>query len=73
MTKYSQSVMLLYLHNNLLFEEGTVEGEGFIFTSFSTYMNSILLGELICQNKTFFFLIAKMHFPYFHSRMQFVV
>lgn len=43
--------ILLYSHNYLLFEEGAIEGEGFIFTSFSTNVNSILLRELISETK----------------------
>lgn len=44
--------ILLYSHNYLLFEEGAIKGEGFIFTSFSTNMNSILLGELISKQNS---------------------
>lgn len=43
--------ILLYSHNYLLFEEGAIKGEGFIFTSFSTNVNSILLRELISETK----------------------
>lgn len=45
--------IMLHSHNDLLFEERTIKGEGFIFTSFSTYMDSILLGELLRERKTF--------------------
>lgn len=38
-------------HNYLLFEEGAVKGEGFIFTSLPTNVNSVLLGELISETK----------------------
>lgn len=45
-------LIVFHSHNNLPFEERTIKGEGFIFTSFSTNMDSILLGELISENKT---------------------
>lgn len=50
--------LLLYSHNNLLFEERTIKGEGFIFTSFSTNMDSIFLGKLISANKKNLLILA---------------
>lgn len=51
--KCQTQFIMLYSHNDLLFEERTIKGEGFIFTSFPTYMDSILLGELLRERKTF--------------------
>lgn len=38
-------------HDDLLFEEGAIEGEGLIFPSLSANVHPVLLGELISEAK----------------------